>query len=172
MQERMEPGPTRLKQAWTRRKGTILWSLVAVLAIVLTVVIGVRVFAGATDPPRHFSFTMGASACNCTRVTQRVYAFPTSASVNFHWWVTWTGNNATAQLAVQKSDGSPVFEAISEYQQGNPLNPNVTWAQGGAGSFSGKGSPFTFIVDLVATPDFLPADTTVWVNGTYTTPLL
>jgi hypothetical protein len=167
----MEPGPTRLKEAWTRRRGTILWSLVAVLAIVLAGVIGVRVLTGATDPPRHFSFTMGASPCNCTRVTQRVYAFPTSASVDFHWWVTWTGNNATAQMAIQRANGSLVFEAISEYQQGNPLNPNVTWAQGGAGSFPGKGSPFTFIVDLVATPDFLPADTTVWVNGTYTTPL-
>ena len=26
--------------------------------------------------------------------------------------------------------------------------------------------------DLVATPDFLPANTMIWVNGTYSTPLL
>lgn len=160
------------KPFWARRKGTILWSLVAVLAVVLVVVIGARVLAGATTPPHHFAFTFGASPCNCTRETNRTYAFPTEATINFHWWVTWTGSNATAQMAVQMSNGSLVYKTIAEYQQGNPSNLSVVWAQGASGTFSGKGSPFTFIIILVATPDFLPPNTTVWVNGTYTTPLL
>jgi hypothetical protein len=168
----MDPTASRARQIWTRRKGTILWSLVAVMAVVLVVVIGAHVLGGARTPPRHFSFSFGASPCNCTRVTQMVYAFPTEATIDFHWWVQWTGSNATAQMAVQKSNGSVVFSAIAEYQQGNPDDLNVTWAQGGSGTFPGKGSPFTFIIDLVATPDFLPPNTTVWVNGTYTSPLL
>ena len=168
----METDNSLPKGFWTRRKGLILWSLVVVLAVVLVVVIGGKVLSGATTPDRHFSFSFGASPCNCTRVTQRNYAFPTQATITFHWWVQWTGSNATAQMAVQRSNGSLVYLAISEFQQGNPSNLNVTWAQGGNGTFSGKGSPFTFIVDLVATPDFLPPNTTIWVNGTYTTPLL
>jgi hypothetical protein len=168
----MDPGPPLPNQFWTRRKGTILWSIVAVLAVILVVVIGSRVLAGATTPPRNFSFTFGASPCNCTRETNQSYAFPTDATINFHWWVTWIGSNATAQMAVQKSNGSLVYESVSEYQQGIPTDLNVTWAQGGSGTFSGKGSPFTFIVVLLATPDFLPPDTSIWVNGTYTTPLL
>lgn len=161
-----------LKRFWARRKGTVLWTLVAIMAVVLVVVIGSRVLAGVTTPPRQFSFSFEASSCNCTRVTQTTYAFPTQAHISFHWWVVWTGNNATAQMAVQKSDGSLVYIAIAEYQYGNASNPTVAWAQGGAGNISGEGSPFTFILDLVATPDFLPANTMIWVNGTYSTPLL
>jgi hypothetical protein len=168
----MDPNPSRTRQFWARRKGTVLWSIVAALAVVLVVVIGTHVLAGATDPPHRFSFNFGASACNCTRETDWSYAFPTQATIDFHWWVTWIGSNASAQMAVQKSDGTLVYESISEFQQGNPANLSVTWAQGGSGTFSGQGSPFVFIVVLVATPDFLPPDTSIWVNGTYTTPLL
>jgi hypothetical protein len=168
----MDPGTSPAKQFWARRKGTILWSIVAVLAVVVVGVVGAHLLAGATNPPRHFSFNFGASACNCTRVTNYPYAYPTQATINFHWWVTWTGSNATAQMSVQKSNGKLVYQAIAEYQQGNPNNPNVTWAQGGSGTFSGEGSPFLFVIVLVATPDFLPPNTSIWVNGTYTTPLI
>jgi hypothetical protein len=168
----MDAEPSRLKVLWTRRKGTILWTAVAVLAVVVVSIIGVHVLAGATTPPHHFSFEFGASPCNCTRMTQYPYAFPSQSTVNFHWWVSWTGANATAQMAVSKSDGTLVYLAIAEYQQGDPNDLNVTWAQGGAGTFSGKGSPFTFLVDLVSSPDFLPPNTSIWVNGTYTSPLV
>jgi hypothetical protein len=168
----MEAGPTHLEGLWQRRKGTILWSAVAVMAVVVAGVIGVHVLSGATTPPHHFSFAFNAPACGCAKVTQTTYAFPAQSTVHFSWWVTWVGNNATAQLAIDESNGTPVFLAVSEYQQGNPSDPNTTWAQGGAGTFSGHGSPFTFAVEVIGVVDFLPADTTVWVNGTYASPLL
>ena len=157
---------------WTRRKGTILWTAVAVLAIVLAVVFGVRLLTGATTPPHHFSFTFGAPKCGCALITQDTYGFPSQASVDFSWWVTWIGSNGSAELNISKSNGSPVYLAVSEYQQGNPYNLSLTWAQGGAGTFSGHGSPFTFTVAIVTLGDFFPPDTTIWINGTYTTPLL
>jgi hypothetical protein len=163
---------SRLRQLWAERKGTILWSAVVIMAVVIAAVVGGRVLAGATNPPRAFSFTFGASDCNCTRETQTTHSFPSSASIRFTWWTTWTGTNATDQLAVTTSGGKMVYLAISEMQEGNPFNLNETWAQGGGGTFSGQGSPFTFLIVLIATPDFLPPNTTVWINGTYTTPLL
>jgi hypothetical protein len=163
---------SRLHGFWTRRKGTILWTAVAIMAIVIAAVVGGRLLAGATTPPRSFSFSFGASVCNCTRETQTTHPFPSSATIHFTWWTTWTGANATDQLAVTTSGGKLVYLAIAEYQEGNPYNLNETWAQGGGGTLSGHGSPFTFLIDLVSTPDFLPPNTTVWINGTYTTPLL
>jgi len=168
----MEAEPVAPEPFWRRRFGTILWTAVAVAAILLAALIGGRALAGATTPPRSFSFSFGAPACECARYSQYQYAFPSSASIQFHWWVSWVGANATAQMAVQKSGGKLVYLAIAEYQEGNPNNLNITWAQGGSGSFSGVGTPFTFVLNLVSTPDFLPADTSIWVNGTYTTPLL
>jgi hypothetical protein len=168
----MDPAPTRLSDLWKRRKGTILWSIVAALAVVLVIVVGARVLSGATTPPRHFGFDFEAPACGCAKVTQTTFAFPTQSTVDFHWWVSWVGNNATAQLTIATSGNTTVFMAIAEYQQGNPLDPNATWAQGGSGTFSGKGSPFTFGVEVISLVNFLPADTTIWVNGTYTSPLL
>jgi hypothetical protein len=172
----MALGSSRLRDLWRRRKGTILWSAVIVLAIVVVAVIGGRVLAGATTPARHFSFSFPTSstilACNCTRVAQTTYAFPSEATIAFRWWVSWVGANASVQLAITNSNGKLVYLSVSEYQQGNPYNLNETWAQGGGGSFSGKGTPLTFLIDIIASPDFLPPDTTVWVNGTYTTPLL
>ncbi len=155
-----------------RRLSMVLWTAVAVGAVLLAVVIGVRVLSGATTPAKSFAFEFGAPACDCARITQYAYGFPASATIHFHWWVTWVGTNASAQMAVQKASGKLVYIAVSEYQEGNPYNLNETWAQGGSGTFSGRGTPFTFVLDLVATPDFLPADTSIWVNGTYTTPLL
>jgi hypothetical protein len=163
---------SRSGDLWRRRKGQILWGAVLAMAVVVALVIGIRVLPGATTPPRSFSFSFGANACNCTRETQTTHGFPSDASVRFHWWTSWTGANATVQMAVSKSNGSLVYLAISEYQQGNPYDLNVTWAQGGSGSFSGAGGPFTFLIDIVASPDFLPPDTSIWVNGTYTTPLV
>jgi hypothetical protein len=168
----MGPEPSRLRKLWTRRKGTILWSAVAVLAVVVVAVIGSRVLSGATTPPKSFSFSFGASACNCTRETQITHAFPAQSTVKFQWWVKWTGANATAQLAVSSSGGKVVYLAIAEYQFGNASNLSVPWLQGGGGTFSGQGSPFTFLIDLVSTPDFLPPNTAIWVNGTYASPLL
>lgn len=168
----MDSRPTRWKELWARRKSTILWSAVSVMAIVLAVVVGVHVLSGATNPPHHFSFTFSAPACGCVKVTQTTYAFPTQATIDFSWWVTWIGNNGTAQMAIATASGTDVFIAVSEFQQGNPFDPNTTWAQGGAGTFLGKGSPFTFAVEIVTLDYFLPPDTTIWVNGTYTTPLL
>jgi len=168
----MEAGSSRLQDVWKRRKGTILWSAVAVLAVVVAVVIGVQVLPGATTPPHHFAFTFFAPACGCAKFAQTTYAFPTQSTIRFSWWVTWIGNNATAQLAIDESDGTPVFLSVSEYQQGNQFDPNTTWGQGGAGTFSGHGTPFTFGVEVIGVTDFLPPDTTVWINGTYTTPLL
>lgn len=163
---------SRLRQFWTRRKGTVLWTAVAVMAVVIAAVVGVRALTGATNPPRSFSFSFGASGCNCTRETQTTHSFPSPATIHFTWWTTWTGANATDQLAVTTAGGKLVYVAIAEYQEGNPFNLNLTWAQGGGGTLSGGGSPLTFLIVLVATPDFLPPDTTVWINGTYTTPLV
>ncbi|MGC2290237.1 MAG: hypothetical protein WA688_10350 [Thermoplasmata archaeon] len=172
----MAPASSRLKALWTRRKGTILWTSVVILAIVIAAVVGDRTLAGATTPARHFTFSFPEStatlACNCTRVTQTTYAFPTQATINFRWWMTWTGANATAQMAVSTAGGTVVYLSIAEYQEGNPGNLNETWAQGGGGTIAGSGSPFTFLIDVIASPDFLPPDTTIWVNGTYTTPLV
>jgi hypothetical protein len=163
---------SRLRGVWKRRKTTILWSAVAVLAVIVALVIGVHLLSGATTPARHFSLSFHAPACGCVKVNQTSYAFPTQSTVHFAWWVSWIGNNATAQLTIDQSNGSAVFMAISEYQQGNPLDPNTTWAQGGDGMFSGHGSPFTFGIEVIGVPYFLPPDTTVWVNGTYVSPLL
>jgi hypothetical protein len=163
---------SRLHQVWTRRKGTILWSAVVIMAVVIAAVVGGRALAGATTPPRSFSFTFGASGCNCTRENQTVHSFPTPAKIHFTWWTTWTGANATDELAITTSGGKLIYVSIAEYQQGNPYNLNVTWAQGGGGTISGQGSPLTFLIVLVATPDFLPPNTTIWINGTYTTPLV
>ena len=168
----MVTGPSRLEGIWKRRKGTILWSAVTVLAVVVAAVISIHVLSGASSPPRHFSFAFHAPECGCVKVNQTSYAFPTQSTVHFSWWVTWIGNNGSAQLTIDQSNGTAVYMAVAEYQQGNPFDPNTSWAQGGNGVFSGHGSPFTFAIEVIGVPYFLPADTTVWVNGTYASPLL
>ncbi|MCI4352290.1 MAG: hypothetical protein L3K14_02740 [Thermoplasmata archaeon] len=168
----MATGASRLRTAWNRRKSALLWAAVGVAAVLLAALIGARLLQGASSAPRHFSFSFTPPSCGCSKLTQTTYAFPARATVDFSWWVTWTGSNASVQLTVAESDGTLVYEALSEYQQGNPFNPNVTWGQGGAGTFPGYGSPFTFAISVISLAYFLPPNTSVWVNGTYTTPLL
>ncbi|MFZ0829568.1 MAG: hypothetical protein WCB18_06065 [Thermoplasmata archaeon] len=168
----METSPPAQPKVWWRRASTLLWTAVVVLAIVLAVVVAVRVLAGATTPARHFAFSFGAPSCGCAKFNQTAFGFPTSATIHFSWWSQWIGNNGSDELAIAQSNGSLVFLAVSEYQEGNQFNSTVPWGQGGAGSFSGAGSPFTFAVNMVTLNYFLPADTTIWINGTYTTPLL
>lgn len=168
----MVPRSSRLSEVWTHRKGTILWTAVAVMAVVLAALIGARLLSGATTPPHHFAFSFGVPACGCALIAQDTYGFPSQATVDFSWWVAWNGSNGTAQLNVTKSDGEPVFLAVAEYQNASGYNQTLRWAQGGAGTFPGQGSPFTFAVEVITLGDFLPPDTTIWVNGTYTTPLL
>jgi hypothetical protein len=168
----VEAPRSRLREVWTRRKGTILWSLVAILAVVVAVVLGVRFLSGAVGPSHHFSFSFHAPACGCAKVNETTYPFPTPSTVHFSWWVSWIGNNASAQLAIYESNGTAVYLAVSEYMQGNASDNATPWAQGGEGDFSGVGSPFTFALEVVGVPYFLPSDTTIWVNGTYASPLL
>jgi FlaG/FlaF family flagellin (archaellin) len=168
----MEAAPPPKKEVWWRRKGTLLWTAVVVVAVILAAVIAVRVLSGATTPAHPFSFSFTPPSCGCVKFTQTTHPFPTTATIHFNWWTQWTGNNGSVELAIAQSNGTLVYLAVSEYQQGNPFNDTVPWGQGGAGTFSGHGSPFTFAVNMVTLDYFLPADTTIWVNGTYTTPLL
>ncbi len=140
------------------------WVIIgSILAVVILLVALVTVPAGPTP----FSLKTISSSCACQTSVALNQSFPARASVQFTWWAIWSGQAAELEMIVYAPDGTALFEAPAE---NSGVVPPGMFAGGGPGFFSSTGGGFTFDLHAIP-PSYLPP-ATVWVNGTYTAPIL